>query len=82
MRLHQSHVHMAISMQLQVRDWVRTTEDRIGRITSVDADGMTASIQSLDDTRQVIVVLTVPLARLVKIDVEKYLSKTRNSLPA
>jgi hypothetical protein len=69
-------VQVATSMQLQVRDWVRTTEDKIGRIASVNADAMTARIESLDDTHRGVVVLTFPLARLVKIDVKKYLPTT------
>jgi hypothetical protein len=63
-------------MQLQVRDWVRTTEDRIGKIASINPETMTASIESLDDAHQGVVVLTFPLARLVKIDVKKYLPTT------
>ena len=66
-------VNVATSMQLQVRDWVRTTDDKIGKIAAIDTESMTASIKSLDNTRQGVVVLTFPLARLVKIDVEKYL---------
>ena len=68
-------------MQLQIRDWVRTTEFTIGRVSSINADAMSASIEALDDSHQGVVVLTFPLAGLVKIDVEKYLSKTRNSPP-
>jgi len=61
-------------MQLQVRDWVRTTEDKIGRIASVNADEMTARIEALDDTQQGVVVLTFPLIQLVKIDVSQIIS--------
>jgi hypothetical protein len=67
-------VQVATSMQLQVRDWVRTTEDKIGRIASVNADEMTARIEALDDTQQGVVILTFPLIQLVKIDVSQIIS--------
>jgi hypothetical protein len=67
-------VQVATSMQLQVRDWVRTTEDKIGRIASVNVDAMTARIEALDDRHQGVVVLTFPLAELVKIEVKHIIS--------
>ena len=66
-------VQMATSFQLRVRDWVRTADNKIGRVASINAITMTARIEALDDTHQSVVVLKFPLARLVKIDVEKYI---------
>jgi len=61
-------------MQVRVRDWVRTADNTIGRVASINAITMTARIEALDDTHQRVVVLSIPLARLVKIDVEKYVT--------
>ena len=58
--------------ELHVRDWVQT-ERTIGRIASINPNAMTANIDALDDSREGLVVLTFPLERLLKIDVEKYL---------
>ena len=57
---------------LHVRDWVQTSET-VGRIASINREAMTAKIDALDESREGLVVLTFPLARLLKIDVEKYL---------
>ena len=67
------------SMKLQVRDWVRTADNRIGRVASINTLTMAARIDALDETHQQVVVLNVPLARLVKIDVEKYVTVLRGS---
>ena len=61
-------------MQLQVRDWVRTSENEIGKIESIDVKAKTAKIQALDDTGQRIVVLTFPLDRLVKHEVKQIIA--------
>ena len=67
-------VQVTSSMQLRVRDWVRTADNTIGRVASINVIRMTASIEALDETHQRVVVLSVPLAQLVKIDVEKYVT--------
>ena len=65
-------------MHLKVRDWVRITDHKIGRIASVNTDGMAANVEALDDTGKRVIVLTLPLEQLVKFDAAKYLPERHN----
>ena len=65
-------------MQLKAYDWVRTRGDKICRIASVNADGMAASVEALDDTGKCVIVLTFPLEQLVRFDAAKYLPERHN----
>ena len=65
-------------MHLKVRDWVRITDHKIGRIASINIQAMVASIDALDDSQNRVIVVTLPLEGLVKFDAAKYLPERHN----
>jgi hypothetical protein len=69
---------LATVMHLKVRDWVRITDHKIGRITSINVQAMVASIDALDDSQNRVIVVTLPLEGLVPFDAAKYLPERLN----